>query len=72
MSTPRQYIVHNHLLETYYAKKKKKYVLIVYQVLSSVLGDKSEVPDLKLLTFLFFKNNQRRNLRNVNQNSLFH
>lgn len=53
-------------------KKKKKYMLIVYQVISMVLGDKSEVPDLKLLTFLFFKNNQRRNLRNVNQYSLFH
>lgn len=51
--------------------KKKKYVLIVYQVLSSVLGDKSEVPDLKLLTFLFFENNQRRNLQNVNQYSFF-
>lgn len=34
-------------------QQKNKYVSTVYQVLSQVLGDKDEVSDLKLLTFLF-------------------
>lgn len=43
-----------YLLETHYATKK-----YVYCVPRSELGmgDKSEVPNLKLLTFLFLKSN---------------
>lgn len=51
--------------------RENKYEPTVYQVLSEVPGDRSEGPDFKLLTFLFFRNSQTRN-HNVNQHSPAH